>query len=90
MNCKEHIVAEDYRSPVMFALALQIPIAIICLLMLDGGQLARICGIAMAAHWAGILLVMARRRHSPSMTDIVFIRLGFLMIFFPLIAPWNW
>jgi hypothetical protein len=90
MNCDQHIVSEDYRAPVMFALLLQIPIAVICFLVLDGGQLAKICGIAMAAHWAGILLVMARRPHAPLMTDIAYIRLGFLLIFLPLFAPWNW
>jgi hypothetical protein len=90
MSCNEHIVSEEYRPPVVFALALQIPIAILCFLILDGGQLARICGIAMAAHWAGILLVMARRPQAPSTTDLAYIRLGFLMIFLPLIAPWSW
>ena len=53
-----HVVSETYRPPVMFALKLQIPIAILCVLMLDGGQLARVCGVAMAAHWLGILLLM--------------------------------
>ena len=46
MNCKDHIVAEDYRAPVMFALLLQIPIALLCMLLLDGGETARVCGIA--------------------------------------------
>jgi hypothetical protein len=74
----------------MFALALEIPIALICFLVLDGGGLARLCAIAVAAHWAGILLVMTRRPHAPSLTDIAYIRLGFLVIFFPLIQPWTW
>ncbi len=79
------IISEQYRSPIMFALAIQIPIAILCALLLDGGQMARICGIAMAGTWAGILLVMSRRPHSPTFTDHLFIRCGFLLIFGPLV-----
>lgn len=85
MTHDQSLVSEDYRSPVMFALALEIPIAVICALMLDGGELARVCAIAMAAHWAGILLVMFRRPDLPTLTDRLFVRLGFLVIFMPLI-----
>lgn len=81
----QHIVTENYRSPVIFALALQIPIAILCALMLDGGQLARVCGVAMAANWLGVLLVMWRRPHCPTFMDLAFIRCGFLAIFAPLV-----
>jgi hypothetical protein len=89
MDCSQQIVSEQYRSPVMFALALEIPIAFLCFLMLDGGHLAKICGIAMAAHGAGIGIIMSRRPQIPTAIDRVFIRIGFLMIFLPLIAIRN-
>jgi hypothetical protein len=40
-----------YRSAIWFALALQIPIALVLVLLLDGGHLARAGGLAMLAFW---------------------------------------
>ena len=82
---KQQIVSENYRSPVMDALKVQIPLAILCFLMLDGGYLARLCGIAMTAHWLGILLAMFRRPFTPTNVDVVYIRWGFLGLFVPLL-----
>lgn len=85
MNTKCQIVTDDYRDPVVFALALQIPIAILCALLLDGGQMARICAATMAGHWVGVLLVMHQRPHAPTSIDRIYIRTGFLMLFIPLV-----
>jgi hypothetical protein len=82
---KPDVVSEVYRSPVMDALKIQIPIALLCLLMLDGGHLARICAVAIAGHWLGILLVMYRRPHAPTRIDVTLIRWGFLGIFLPIV-----
>ena len=80
------VVSDEYRSPTFDALKLQIPIAILCLLMLDFGQLAKLCGVAIAAHWTGILIAMSRRPQAPTVTDIAFVRHGFLWIFL-LVVP---
>ena len=90
---RQHVVSEDYRSPVMDALKVQFFIAILCLLMLDGGHLAKVCGIVMTGHWLGILLAMFRRPFAPTKVDLAFIRWGFLGLFISLLViqqdiPW--
>lgn len=60
---------------------IQIPIAVICMLMLDLGQLAGVCAVAMMAHWLGTFLVMFRRPHNPTHFDLAFIRWAFLAVF---------
>jgi hypothetical protein len=82
---KQQIVSDSYRSPVMDALKVQIFLAILCVLMLDGGYMAKLCGIALAAHWVGILLAMFRRPFTPTNADLRFIRWGFLGLFVPLL-----
>ena len=75
------VVSEAYHSPLFFALALQIPIALLCLLMLDGGQTAKVCGVAMAAHWLGVTLILHRRPLAPTVADLTFLRWAFPLIF---------
>jgi hypothetical protein len=57
--------------------------------MLDGGYLAKVCGIAMSAHWIGVLMMMFQRPFAPTVMDRLYIRAGFLMIFLPLIPIWD-
>ena len=49
--------------------------------MLDGGQLAKVCGVAMAAHWLGVTLIMSRRPLMPTIADLIYLRWAFLPIF---------
>ena len=79
-------IPEDYRSPVMDALKVQIPIAILCLLMLDGGYMARMCAALLAGHWSGILLAMWRRPDAPTAGDLWYVRWGFLSFFAGLVV----
>jgi hypothetical protein len=67
-------------DPIRFTLFQQVPTAILCLLMLDGGQTAKVCGYAMIGFWCGVVIISLRRRSHPSKTDIRFVRWGFLPI----------
>jgi len=71
-----------YRGAVYFALLQQVPCGLLCVLLLDGGRTARVCGIAVLGFWAAAAVVMARRPESPRRSDLVFLRWGF----FPLLA----
>jgi hypothetical protein len=85
------LVSTAYHEPVQFALVQQIPPAVVCLLMLDGGYMARLCGCAVAGFWAGAALLMVQRRLQPSPTDIAYIRWGFFPLLigsFALAALW--
>jgi hypothetical protein len=70
----------QFDRPIRLALMQQVPIAILCLLMLDFGVSARICAVAMIGFWSGVLFLMARRHAAPSKTDLVFVQWGFIPI----------
>lgn len=74
-------LSNRYRQAIRISLAEQIPCAVLCLLMLDGGHTARVCGVTMLGFWAGTALIMARRPLAPNSLDLLFIRWGF----FPLL-----
>jgi hypothetical protein len=71
-----------YRNAVYVTLSQQVPCALVCLLLLDGGRMAKVCGVAMLGFWAAAALVMARRVNAPAPWDLAFLRWGFL----PLLA----
>jgi hypothetical protein len=79
-------VSPRYRETFWFALGPQIPVAIVCLLMLDAGILAKICGSTMLGFWAGAFYCMGRRPRNPSPTDFLFIRWCFWPLFAGAIA----
>jgi hypothetical protein len=70
-----------YREAVYFTLRQQVPLALLCLLLLDGGRTAKVCGIAMLGFWVGAVMIIARRPTSPNPGDLAFLRWGFLPIF---------
>jgi hypothetical protein len=74
-------VSDSYRLAFRFALLQQLPWAILCLLMLDFGRTAKICGLAMLAFWVVAFTIMARRPESPTRFDVLFIRWAFFPIF---------
>lgn len=80
-SARRVMLSAQYHPPDRCTLLQQIPIAIICLLMLDFGQSARVCGIAMIGFWLGTAAIWTRRPHNPLATDICFIRWGFLPLF---------
>ncbi len=75
------IASPLYRDAFRVAMIQQLPTAVLCGLLLDGGGVARICGIAMAGFWAGTLLGVARRPFAPTPADLALIRWGFLPMF---------
>jgi hypothetical protein len=85
------LVPTVFHEPVRLALLQQLPAAVVCSLMLDGGYMARVCGCAVAGFWAGAGLLVVQRRLRPSRTDIGYIRWGFyplLIASFAVAAIW--
>ena len=74
-------LSEDYRRPIRVALSQQIAIAIFCLLLLDGGQMAKLCGIVILGFWLGAALVMIRRPSTPTEADKTLIQYAFVPLF---------
>ena len=75
-----HIISPSYKQPVIDALALQIVIGLMASLILDGGTARRICGIAIVAFWGGVAVLVLRRRHAPSKTDLTLIKFGYFLV----------
>jgi hypothetical protein len=73
-------ISSKYNSPIFEAVAIQIVVGILSWLMLDGGMTAQICGIALVAFWGGAVVLIWRHPQSPTKTDIVLVRFGFLPI----------
>jgi len=74
-------ISEKYRKPVFEALAVQIVLGIFFALLLDGGYLAKIFGIGVAAFWVGVALLISRNRQTPAQIDISLIRIGIFPLF---------
>ncbi|MEI7939975.1 MAG: hypothetical protein WCK27_25095 [Verrucomicrobiota bacterium] len=85
-------ISKEYDSPIFEAVAIQIVLALLSLLILDGGTVARICGIALLAFWSGVAVLIYRRPLSPSRADLQVIRFGYLPVvvvaFF--LVQWIW
>jgi hypothetical protein len=73
-------LADAYRDAIRDSLLIQLVVAILLMLLLDGGRLAMVGGCAMAGFWIGAAIVMWRRPRSPRALDLLFIRWGFVPI----------
>jgi hypothetical protein len=74
-------VTDRYREAIYFSLRQQVPWALLSLLFMDGGNMARICAIAMLGYSAVLALMLIRRPHSPTSFDIMFLRWGFFPLY---------
>lgn len=85
-------ISPRYDSPIFEAVGLQVVLGLLSLLILDGGQTAQVCGIALFAFWGGVMVLIGRHPHSPSRMDLQAIRLGYLPVlviaFF--LVGWIW
>jgi hypothetical protein len=85
-------ISKDYDSPIFDAVAIQIVLGLLSLLILDGGTVARICGITLVAFWSGVTVLIYRRPLLPSRVDLQVIRFGYLPVvvvaFF--LVQWIW
>ncbi len=55
---------------------------VITALVLDDGTMFRACLAAVIAHWIGMMIIVIRRRTSPTELDVGFVKFGFLFFFF--------
>jgi hypothetical protein len=75
-------VSVEYHDPIAFALIQQIPIALLGLLILDDGTIARFCAVPMIGYWLAALWIWTHRPHSPTRSDLLFLKWSF----FPLLT----
>lgn len=70
--------SEEYRRPIRWALGQQCFIGILCLLMLDGGAMARQCALVLVGFWIGAAVIIWRRPEGPTHWDKRAIQFGFV------------
>lgn len=59
---------------------LQVILGILSLMILDGGDCARICGAALLAFWGGAIVLIWRHPQTPTKTDLELVRFGYLPV----------
>jgi hypothetical protein len=75
----------------VFALAQQGICLGIAALIPDDGTMFRVCLTAVITHWVGTALLVVRRRTSPTVLDLGFLKFGFffcLLVAFAFLAVW--
>jgi len=73
-------ISLSYRKPIFEAVVLQLILGILSLMILDGGDCARICGAALIAFWGGVVVLMWRHPRTPTKTDLQLVRFGYLPV----------
>jgi hypothetical protein len=81
MELARAICSAEYDRALRVALRVQIPTALLSVLVLDFGQTARVCGVAMLGFWLAAALVAVRRPWAPTTGDLRFWRWGFIPCF---------
>ncbi len=85
-------ISDSYRGPLWRALGVQALIALLSVLVLDGGDTAKLSGVALIAFWVSVFVIILRRPRNPTQVDLWLIRWGFLplVIFVQVAARLVW
>jgi hypothetical protein len=70
-------LSNAYRSAIVTAIVLQIPLTLLLRMILDFGILAKVGGCAMAGFWLGAAVIMIRRPLEPKPSDLAYVRWGY-------------
>ena len=73
-------ISPQYDSPIFESVALQMILGLLAKLVLDGGGVAQLCGIAMVAFWIGAVVLIWRHPQTPTRVDLELIRFGYLPV----------
>jgi hypothetical protein len=71
-----------YKQPLSFATIASFFLWAFCGLSLDMGQRETGCDIALIGFWAGVILILLRRPHSPTRVDLFYIRFAVIPLVF--------
>ena len=83
---------DSLRNALVSAVAQQVIVSLVAMVMLDGGVTLLKCIYALVAFWVGFAIMLTRRRRRLVKRDFAFIRYGFIALcacsFF--VAPLVW
>ena len=85
-------ISSSYTRPVVEAAMFSAVLLILSFMVLDMGETGYASVYAMAAFWVGVLLIILRRPHSPTKSDLHVIRFGSLVVVIAaqFLARWIW
>lgn len=85
-------LSSSYASAFRTGICLEAAMGILTALILDGGETFKFFGVALLAHWIGMILILWRRPLSPTKFDLSFIRIGIipLLVASAAIGPSVW
>jgi hypothetical protein len=69
---------DPYSLPLLRALVLQVVLLLIYSQFLDLGQHLQACQYSSVGFWLGVVLILVRRRATPTPGDLTYIRWGLL------------
>lgn len=74
------VISSAYDVVIRDSLVVQLIVGVLAALMLDGGVLARVVGVAVLAFWLSAAVLVLRRPWKPSKFDLAFIQWGFWFV----------
>jgi hypothetical protein len=77
VNLSTEIISALYDEVVRKALCVQIVVGVFAMFVLDGGIMAKVVGVAVAAFWICASVIILRRPWNPTRADLEFIDWGF-------------
>ena len=73
-------ILKPYEDAFKFSISYQLPIGILTLMTLDGGQLFRYWAVAFTAYTVSAIMIMLRKAQAPNKTDLTYLKFGSLII----------
>lgn len=73
-------ISPGYRKAIFEAVGLQAVLGFLCAMILDGGMMLLVWGIALIPFWAIVIAMMLRDSRTPSRTRIELVRFGFFPV----------
>jgi len=85
-------ISSKYDSAIFEAVAFQIVLAILGLLVMDPIGVPEVFGIALIAFWGGAIVLIWRHSQSPTAVDLELIRFGYLLVIViaAFLTHWIW
>ncbi len=84
------MLKDPYIRPLLRALTLQLILIFFFGLVLDGGLSLQAFCYSSCGYWMGVILILVRRRASPTKGDLAFIRWGLLLVALLAVPAFLW
>ena len=74
------VISSAYDRVIFKSVIVQVIVGILAVLILDGGIVAHVVGVAVVAYWLCAAVIIIRRPHEPTKIDLAILTYGFWVI----------